>query len=319
MQKPSFSTYENYSVNPHPDSYYQALHMLKDLAKNDNIWKDANQRYGVNIRQFTKAGDLVPTVRGDGSIEGFSVEEILSAIRQPTCRAVWDARHENAFPVELYDRDTRGFWAARKGNSFLVSPRDFTGILGHTQEKEGNDRVITYYHQTSTDMKNVPDLSPSYVRGKILVAGFILRQGEEANKVDLTYIVNVDPAGNIPSAFVAMVATEMPLSIARIREYLTEHGFPPYIPQHAETFHGVLQNEFFDRTADSLNVQWKPEGAGSFNVYYDKSRWIGGASVTPGASTLEADFKVTESDGKVTIVFGADATDRNLQVIVKKA
>jgi hypothetical protein len=190
MQKPPFSTFENYSANPYPDVYPKALQSLKDLANNDEIWQYPDEKESVTLRQFTREGDTVPHVRGDGSIDGYNVEEILAVIHQPSCRAIWDVRYENAFPVESYDRNTLGYWAAQKGSGYLVWPRDFTGILGHIQEREG-DQVISYYLQTSVKMKNIPEFPSSYVRGTLSVAGFILRSDGESNKVDLTYIVSL--------------------------------------------------------------------------------------------------------------------------------
>lgn len=188
MQKPPFSIFENYSVNPHPGLYAKALDTLKNLAKDTEIWQYPQDKEGVRLTQFTVEGDPVPTVRGEGSIEGYSIEEILSVIHQPSSRAVWDVRYENGFPVDSYDRNTLGFWAAQKGSGYLVWPRDFTGVLGHIQEKEGEE-TITYYLQTSAEMEGVPEFPSSYVRGKLSAAGFILRSGDGPNIVDLTYIV----------------------------------------------------------------------------------------------------------------------------------
>jgi hypothetical protein len=190
MQRPPFSKLENYSPNPHPKALPKALQTLKDLASDENIWEYSDEKEGVTLRQFPREGDAVPHVRGDGSIDGYSVEEILAVIHQQSCRAIWDVRYETGFSVETYDRNTVGFWASQKGSGYLVWPRDFTGIAGHIQEKEG-DKEVSYYLQTSVEMKNVPEFPSSYVRGTLSVAGWILRPTGEANKVDLTYIVSI--------------------------------------------------------------------------------------------------------------------------------
>jgi hypothetical protein len=109
------------------------------------------------------------------------------------------------------------------------------------------------------------------------------------------------------------------MCIANIRKYLTKHGFPPYIPQHAEKFPAVLQVESYERSKDTLEVRWKPEGAGSFNVYYDKTKWSKGARIVMGGNTSGGDFRVTSGEGKITIVFDANAKDKNLQIFVKAA
>ncbi|KIM87447.1 hypothetical protein PILCRDRAFT_814970 [Piloderma croceum F 1598] len=318
MQRPPFSKLENYSPNPHPEALPKALQTLKDLRSDEDIWEYSDKKEGVTLRQFPREGDAVPHVRGDGSIDGYSIEEILAVIHQQSCRAVWDVRYETGFPVETYDRNTIGFWASQKGSGYLVWPRDFTGIAGHIQEKEG-DKEVSYYLQTSVEMKNVPEFPSSYVRGTLSVAGWILRPAGEANKVDLTYIVHVDPAGYIPSSLVALVVAEIPMCIARVRGYLADNGFPVYIPHNTEDFPGIMQGETFDPTSNTFDAKWKPHGAGVFNIYYDKSRWTAGAKVVPGDNTSEADFKVTQSDGKVTITFEEGVKDKNLHIVVKKA
>jgi len=319
MQKPPFSTFENYSVNPHPDAIPQALQKLKDLANNEEIWEYPDEKEGVTLRQFTREGDSIPHFQGDGSIEGYTPEQILAVVQQPSCRAVWDVRYENSFAVESYDRNTLAFWASQKGSGYLVWPRDFAGIMGHFQEKEG-DKAVSYYVQTSVGMKNVPEFPYNYVRGTIHVAGFILRSAEaQSNHVDMTYIVNADPAGYLPSSLVAIFATEIPLCIARIRAYLADHGFPPHIPHHAEAFPGTLQAEAYDHASNTLEVKWKPDGAGSYSICYDKSRWTSGTNVIPGENTSETDFKIVESEGSVRIVFEAAMKDKNLHIIMKKA
>jgi len=209
--------------------------------------------------------------------------------------------------------------------------------MGHFQEKEG-DKTVTYYLQTSVEMENIPKFPSSHVRGTIYVTGFIFRSVEGVNKVDVTYIVtisfamlhvmsmltgssvqaNFDPAGYIPSSLIALVSTEMPLCIARIRGYLTERGFPPHIPHHTSTFPGTLQGETYDHAPNTLEVQWKPDGAGSFSIIYDKSRWTSFPSIVPGENTSETDFKVVEGEGQVTIVFEAGVKDKNLHIVVKK-
>jgi len=167
-------------------------------------------------------------------------------------------------------------------------------------------------------MKNVPEFPSSYVRGTLSVAGFILRPVEEGIKVNLTYIVNVDPAGYVPSSLVAMVAIEIPMCIARVRQYLTDYGFPPYIPHHEGTFSGTMQGEVYDHPSSTLEVKWKPSGAGSFNIYYDKLRWTSGIKVVPEGNTTETDFLVTENEGKVTIVFDASVKGKNLHIVIKR-
>lgn len=122
----------------------------------------------------------------------------------------------------------------------------------------------------------------------------------------------------MPSSLVALVAVEIPLCIARIRQYLVDYGFPPYIPHHSESFQDILQDEYYDHAAKTLEVQWKPKGAGSFHVYFDKSRWRG-VSVVPGEGTAAADYRCIQEDGRVQIEYGEDTTGKNLQIIVKKS
>jgi len=109
------------------------------------------------------------------------------------------------------------------------------------------------------------------------------------------------------------------MCIARVRGYLTDHGFPVYIPHNTETFPGIMQGETFDTASNTFDAKWKPYGAGSFNIYYDRSRWTAGAKIVPGDNTSEADFKVVQSDGKVTISVEEGMKNKNLHIVVKRA
>lgn len=312
-QQPPFSRVESYQPVPHPDALPKALQVLKELKGNGAIWRKAQVKDNVKLQQYKQQGDVIPTVRGDGSIEGWSMEELLATIRYQECRAVWDVGHEKGVVMEMYDRHTSCFWNSQKGEGWIVWPRDFVGMTGNVQEG-----ATTYYFNVSVPMENVPKLKASHVRGSLDVAGFVLHQAAP-NKIDLTYIVKVDPAGSIPAILVAGVTVDIPLAIAQIRKYLGKHGFPPYLPVHSEPFHGILQLESYDRKTDTLELRWRPEGAGSFNVYYDKKMWRNGARVVMGGNTSENDIKVSSGEGKVTIGFEEGAKGKNLQVFVKAA
>lgn len=314
IEQPANSVFEEYATNPYPDIYKQGLEKLKTLADDTDVWEFSAEKEEVNLYTYYEGGAPVPTVRGDGSIEGYTVEEILAVVHQPKCREVWDVRYDKGFPLERYSRGILKFYAAQKGTGYLVWPRDFTGISGHVQEKDGDD-LISYYLQKSASFDDVPDVE-GHVRGTLEVAGWIFRPGEEPNTVDATYIVKVDPAGSIPSSVVAMVATETPLCVAKVRDYMKAHGFPPYIPQHSAEFPGVLQREAFEN--DSIDIEWKPSGAGSFDVFYDKKHWSG-AKAAVQAGTTESEVKFTPGDGKITVTADASAKGKNLHIVVSKA
>ena len=112
------------------------------------------------------------------------------------------------------------------------------------------------------------------------------------------------------------MATETPLCIARVREYLEQHGYPPYIPQHAP-FPGTIQKEWFEN--GGLTVYWKAAASGSFDVFYDPKKWTKGAKVVIGPQTTEDDYTVTVGEGKVTITAKEGSEGKNLKIKVQKA
>jgi hypothetical protein len=188
MQALPFSKFENYVSNPHPDALPSALRVFKELKDNNTIWQNAQVKEDVKLQRYKVDGDVIPTVRGDGVIEGWSVEEILAVIRSQSCRTVWDDGHKVGMVVERYDGCTFGFWAAQKGFGMLVWPRDFTGIAGCVQDGDK-----TYYLNISAPMVDVPKFQATHVRGTLSVAGFTLHKVDGENKVNMTYIVREAP------------------------------------------------------------------------------------------------------------------------------
>ncbi|KAK9760632.1 hypothetical protein K7432_015161 [Basidiobolus ranarum] len=80
----------------------------------------------------------------------------------------------------------------------------------------------------STDEEDQLPNSNSCVRAQLDIAGWHFEE-IGVNHVRVTYIVQMDPKGWIPSSLLNLLTTNIPLNIADVVDYLEMHGAPPNV------------------------------------------------------------------------------------------
>ena len=77
---------------------------------------------------------------------------------------------------------------------FPVSPREFVALNGLSEEADGT--LISY--GSSINYPDAPH-NPKYVRGNVMVTGFIVRPvASRGPECEVTRITQIDPKGQIP-------------------------------------------------------------------------------------------------------------------------
>ncbi|KAI9090451.1 hypothetical protein DFS34DRAFT_718741, partial [Phlyctochytrium arcticum] len=222
------------SRNPHHEAGQLALRLLRSLEPFDSAgWVSHSTQSGVRISQRPVAGAQMPMVRGDATLRGnFSAQEVLSVIRSSAARKFWDARFEDGKVLVNYNLDESLAYSQQKG-TFPVSGRDFvtTNIIKHPDANSDTDEVdgasgAIFFASTSV-VDQVAPLDSKRVRAHLTLAGWIIRPIEDG--LFISYIVQVDVKGSVPSSIIKMVQTQTPLCIARVLEYLETKSFPPFI------------------------------------------------------------------------------------------
>jgi len=95
----------------------------------------------------------------------------------------------------------------------LVASRDFCVLS--TSKRIGTDKIVVT--AASINYPNCPD-RPNYVRGELRTSGSIVEKIDN-NSVKLTYLVQVDPKGLLPTYVVNWVASEQALNVHYMRQY----------------------------------------------------------------------------------------------------
>lgn len=130
---------------------------------------------------------------------------------------------------------------------FPVAPRDFSLVCSSRKEKDGSYlQVLRSIHH-----EDIPEMN-GFVRAKLFASGFIIRpiRVPETKQMisSVTYILQFDPKGWLPT-FIANKLTEYhPLTIARIRSFVPTHQDNP-IEKNVYDF----QNEKLEKSYDTTN------------------------------------------------------------------
>ncbi|KAJ3184234.1 hypothetical protein HDU87_005081 [Geranomyces variabilis] len=247
------------STNPHHDSAALSLRLLRGLESKESGWAFHSESSGVTISQKLVTGAPMPMVRGDAILRGphgATAQQILSVVKSSSARKVWDGRFEDGNALVNYNLDESLVMSQQKG-TFPVSGRDFvTANMTHYDE----DGTI-YFTATSVVDRSAP-VDTKRVRAHLTVAGWIIKPVPEG--VAVTYIVQVDIKGSVPSSIIKVIQTQTPLCIAEVFKFLRQKHYVPFVIRNIP---GVdpgrslpLRSEQFDQKDGSYAIEYKRTG-----------------------------------------------------------
>ncbi|TPX68871.1 hypothetical protein SpCBS45565_g02823 [Spizellomyces sp. 'palustris'] len=278
------------STNPHSEAAQLSLRLLQSLEPEDAGWEFHSQTSGVRISQRAVAGAQMPMVRGDAIIQGpWTAQEIVSVVKSATARRSWDARFEDGRALVNYNLDEALTYSQQKG-TFPVSGRDFvTTNMIHFDPKTG----AVYYTATSVVDQSAPT-DPKRVRAHLTVAGWILKP--VSGGVSVSYIVQVDVKGSIPSSIIKVIQTQTPLCIAEVFKYIEHKGFIPFIIRRVpgvDPGRGLgLHSESFEAKGSIYSLEYRRTAA------HGKALAV---ALPRAAYSDGADVQVTPADGSVKV------------------
>ncbi|RKP24257.1 hypothetical protein SYNPS1DRAFT_17463, partial [Syncephalis pseudoplumigaleata] len=188
-------------------------------------WQWQQEQRGISVYTRPMANKPLPTVRGDAVIKGWSVEEVMAAVRSFDCRKYWDERFDGGHVIEWLDARTALAYSAAKG-TFPVSGRDFCVVSEVRHDPESQTLQVV---NTSVEDPSMPE-QPKRVRAQLDMNAWILKADPESpTTVHATYMVQFDPRGSLPSSLAKTVQTQMPMCVARVAEFLAKYTPPPSI------------------------------------------------------------------------------------------
>ncbi|CAD6966786.1 unnamed protein product [Tilletia controversa] len=219
------------------------------------------------------------------------------------------------------------FYSVTKTPSMFVWQRDIGGVQDNILGDDGSELRIV---QTSMDdEENLPDAGSyavSRTRANLEYAGWqVKKQGDD---VIATYIVKVHLNGSIPTSVAALVATETPLCVAKVRDTLYSTGFAPYQVTRDSAgklleFKSVNITQDFDdgdgSEATAGERKWTSyfmsKGAEEIEIAYDSQRMYpdGVETIVEGDA---ATVSVAEAENRVKVSIKEGSEGKRFQVII---
>ncbi|CAD6903153.1 unnamed protein product [Tilletia controversa] len=290
-------------------------------------WTSAGTREECDVASKTEDESGVPVVKGTALIENATPEEVIATIQLPGMRRKWDVRFDGGHNIRRFSYTSYQFYSVTKTPSMFVWQRDIGGVQDNILGDDGSELRIV---QTSMDdEENLPDAGSyavSRTRANLEYAGWqVKKQGDD---VIATYIVKVHLNGSIPTSVAALVATETPLCVAKVRDTLYSTGFAPYQVTRDSAgklleFKSVNITQDFDdgdgSEATAGERKWTSyfmsKGAEEIEIAYDSQRMYpdGVETIVEGDA---ATVSVAEAENRVKVSIKEGSEGKRFQVII---
>jgi len=200
------------------DSYVKELISACKGGKEDG-WEVVGTKKDVIICRKAVTNSSIYCVRGEGTIN-IPIEDVYEVILEGVQNIKnWDAMFIKGEPLlnqELENGKGRCTLVSLqfKAPTALVYNRDFCTFGSVIKLEDGSFVAFS----TSVESDLYPPQT-GFVRGKLMVSGHYIRPLEGGKGVAITYVVQLDPMGWIPSWVANLVSTEQPLVIAQMKDY----------------------------------------------------------------------------------------------------
>jgi len=191
-------------------------------------WINVGEKGGVTIYKKEQEGIPINCMKGVGIIHA-SPESIFNLIGDLKLVSKWDRMSDDVHVVKKIDEKTSIVYMSSKGK-FPVAPRDFCIVAARRDQPDGT--IIQLSKSTLDD--SVPTVSGK-VRAELLTSGFVIKptkiNGYREIGSLVTYVVQFDPKGWLPTFIANRIAEYQPLRIAKIRQLLPEQEFTHTPPE----------------------------------------------------------------------------------------
>ncbi|KAF9579331.1 hypothetical protein BGW38_004456 [Lunasporangiospora selenospora] len=213
----------------HSETVRKALAMFKVLASSpEDRWRAVSNEGGFKSYSRIISGAGLPMMRGEGIISGgWTVEQINAVIESAGCRQVWDERFENMSIAETFNSNEYLFHITLRDIDGLTG-RDLAGVTIIDRDPQ---TCALYNVSTSVLDPTIPE-DPGCVRAVLEMSGWSLRpifdgQGNTVS-VHVTFVIQIDIRGTLPSSVVKSVSSGMMSSVSRLNQFINKTGCPPY-------------------------------------------------------------------------------------------
>jgi len=186
-------------------------------------WKKAHGKDGFSIYTKYREGDKIVIVRGDVDVVQAPAEEVFNFLVPVATITKYDIMAIEGTTQNIVVGDHHLLQSCAFRTPWPLSPRDFVWIQEIKELSKKDAKAFDlpegtfYILSQSVDYDKIPP-NPKCVRGEILDTGILITPVSE-NTCSVTYVLQVDPKGWVPTFIVNLAATDQATNVLRIREY----------------------------------------------------------------------------------------------------
>ncbi|KAL4146413.1 hypothetical protein PRNP1_012277 [Phytophthora ramorum] len=174
-----------------------------------------------DVKAYVRRASRVGTFKGVGFIAQHP-HKVMQLILELSRRHTFDPQLLATQRVHVFDDHTWVDHLTYKA-VFPAAARDFVNLTHWRVLRDGSMVVVATYAQDESFVKNQ---EPQLVRGKIIMAGFLLTPNEDYTGVTATYITKVDVKAGIPAGLQAKMFIKQAFVVDGLRKALDEDESP---------------------------------------------------------------------------------------------
>lgn len=189
--------------------------MEMDRLSTSSEWRFKKHQNGVDTYLMKDTNSPIYMIRGTCVVDAptSAVAHFIHEVEHSA--PVADTMYIEGRRLEEIHRHKMVYYAAYKV-AWPLSSRDFCYSCSDWFRDDG----VAILAANSMPHRDAPDPIGKYVRGRILTSGYVLRPSpDDPYSCSVTYMVQVDPRGSIPTWAVNMVAADQALNVARVRDH----------------------------------------------------------------------------------------------------
>ncbi|KAL4173309.1 hypothetical protein KRP22_008462 [Phytophthora ramorum] len=174
-----------------------------------------------DVKAYVRRASRVGAFKGVGFIAQHP-HKVMQLILELSRRHTFDPQLLATQRVHVFDDHTWVDHLTYKA-VFPAAARDFVNLTHWRVLRDGSMVVVATYAQDESFVKNQ---EPQLVRGKIIMAGFLLTPNEDYTGVTATYITKVDVKAGIPAGLQAKMFIKQAFVVDGLRKALDEDESP---------------------------------------------------------------------------------------------
>ena len=164
-------------------------------------WRESVTRDNLTIELAPVEGQSIKAFRAT-SVYNATLEQMVGIITDMSTFSKWVHGAEEAHVIKKLDHRSQACYYV---NAIPWPLKNRDGVIVQTLERVDDNTVRI----NLSTMNELAEENPKYVRIRQLEGAWVLKR-LNAQQVELTYLMHLDPTGNIPSPIVNLMLTETP-------------------------------------------------------------------------------------------------------------